>query len=167
MGERASAAQACAARGAGYHPDVLAAALSAVAALAVAQTTPPSCAYAFLTGLVFGDYDPLGANAAAPLDVSGQIQYQCKGGARPVVTLSAGDGGAFQPRRLSQGADSLAYNLYRDAGRTEVWGDGTAGTVTVSAGTGRVTLVVYGRIFPGQAAAAGDFADTVIATLNF
>jgi spore coat protein U-like protein len=29
---------------------------------------------------------------------------------------------------MSKGAEVLAYNLYRNAARTNIWGDGTGGT---------------------------------------
>ena len=48
-----------------------------------------------------------------------------------------------------------------------MWGDGTPGTFTVLGPRGTQTLPIYGRIFPGQPAAAGSYADTVVATLNF
>lgn len=123
------------------------------------------CTVAGVTGVAFGAYDPIVANAAAPRDATGQIQYRC--GAAPLVTLSAGASGSYQPRQLRQGAQALAYNLYRDAARTQIWGDGTAGTTTVMGQRGNRTLVIYGRIFPGQPAAAGRYGDTIVATLNF
>lgn len=144
---------------------MLLAALSAAAALATSQV-PGGCTVRGATGVAFGVYDPVGANAAAPRDAAGQVRYRCRG-AGPLVTLSAGAAGTFQPRQLRQGGQGLAYNLYRDAARTQIWGDGGPGTFAVLGQSGNRTVAIYGRIFPGQAAAAGSYADTIVATFNF
>jgi spore coat protein U-like protein len=141
---------------------LIAAALAALPAPARAQT----CTVRGATGVAFGAYDPVVANAAVPRDATGQIQYRCRRVA-PLVSLSRGSSGTYQPRQLRQGARAIGYNLYRDAARTQIWGDGTGGTFTVLGQRGNRTLVIYGRIFPGQPAAAGSYADTVVATLNF
>lgn len=141
---------------------LLAAALAALPAAARAQT----CTVRGVTGVAFGAYDPIGANAAVARDSTGQVQYRCTRVA-PLVTLSAGASGSYQPRQLRQAASALGYNLYRDAARSQVWGDGTAGTFTVLGQRGNRTLVIYGRIFPGQPVPAGSYSDTVVATLNF
>ncbi len=141
---------------------LLALALAALPAAARGQT----CTVLGVTGVAFGAYDPIGANAATPRDAAGQIQYRCQRVA-PLISLSAGAAGSYQPRQLRQGARSLGYNLYRDAARGQIWGDGTAGTFTVLGQRGNRTVPIYGRIFPGQPAAAGTYADTIVATLNF
>jgi len=145
---------------------MLLAALAATAALATSQA-PGSCTVRSATGVAFGAYDPIGANATAPRDATGQVRYHCGGGRSPLVSLSAGGSGAFQPRLLRQGARTLGYNLYRDAARTQIWGDGRPGTFTVLGQPGNRTLAIYGRLFPGQAATAGSYADTIVATFNF
>jgi spore coat protein U-like protein len=137
-------------------------ALAALPAAARAQT----CTVRGVAGVAFGAYDPIGANATAPRDSTGQIQYRCRRAA-PLISLSRGASGSYQPRQLRQGAASLGYNLYRDAARTQIWGDGTSGTFTVLGQQGNRTAVIYGRIFPGQAAAAGSYGDTIVATLDF
>lgn len=144
---------------------MLLAALTAAAALSTAQF-PGGCTVRSTTGVAFGAYDPIGLNATAPRDAAGQIRYRCRRGS-PLVSLSPGGAGSFQPRLLRQGARTLGYNLYRDAGRTQIWGDGGPGTYTVRGQRGTRTLPVYGRIFPGQVAAAGSYADTIVATFNF
>jgi len=100
-------------------------------------------------------------------DATGQIRYRCRRGAVPLVSLSAGSAGSFQPRLLRRGTASLAYNLYREAARTSIWGDGTGSSQTVLGATGTQTLVIYGRIFAGQASAPGSYTDTIVSTFNF
>jgi spore coat protein U-like protein len=154
-------------RGGATIPGVLLPSLAGVvASLALAQA-PGACAVTSVTGLAFGAYDAIAVNRTTPLDTTGQLAYRCRG-VTALVTLSAGGGGSgFAPRRLQQGAQRLGYNLYLDAARTQIWGDGTAGTQTYLAPRGRNTLVIYGRVFPGQTPPAGTYSDTIVATLNF
>lgn len=85
---------------------------------------------------------------------SSTINVRCTKDAPFTVALNVGSvtGATFANRRMFNGTDYMDYNLYRDAARTEVWGDGTSSTFTV-AGTGAglgvgqaVVLDVYGRI---------------------
>lgn len=141
--------------------------LSVVAALALAQA-PGTCRIRSATGVAFGAYDPVGLQASAPLDATGQLAYSCGTGARPLVSLSTGGSGGFAPRTMRGGASTLPYNLYRDAARTQVWGDGTSGTWTVLGPPGkRQVLVIYGRVPPALVARPGGYADTITATFNF
>jgi spore coat protein U-like protein len=76
---------------------------------------------------------------------------------------------------MTNGASLLNYNLYTDATRTAVWGDGTGGTAVVSikyslppAGTTQTdTHTVYGRAFAGQVVSVGSYLDTITVTLVF
>lgn len=124
----------------------------------------------------FGLYDPLSAGA---LDGTGQVNVTCtllvgtSDSVAYTVALSAGGAGSFAPRRMSGVGGTLNYNLYRDASRTLVWGDGASGTVTRadSYTLGLVpelrSYVVYGRIDSGQGPGAGVYADAVMVTVDF
>ncbi|MFX7139997.1 spore coat protein U domain-containing protein, partial [Acinetobacter baumannii] len=87
------------------------------------------------------------------------------------VGLDAGTAaGSTITNRLLAGpaASTVAYQLYRDAARTQIWGN-TPGTDTV-AGTGNgaaQTLTVYGRVRPQSTPAAGAYTSTITATINF
>ena len=74
-------------------------------------------------------------------------------------------------RAMQSGAGQLAYNLYRDASRATVWGDGTGGTGTYQMARPPrnqwVDVTVFGRIAPGQDASIGSYADSVIVTLEY
>jgi spore coat protein U-like protein len=61
----------------------------------------------------------------------------------------------------------LTYSLYQDSGHLTVWGN-TAGTAVSHTGTGTATaLTVYGAVDPGQSVPAGNYSDTVVATITF
>jgi spore coat protein U-like protein len=56
-------------------------------------------------------------------------------------------------------------NLYLDASGTQIWGDGTGeGQLYVAPAPppgSKVTIMIFGRIQPGQNATAGRYADDV------
>lgn len=121
------------------------------------------------TPVAFGTYDVF---AATPLDSTGSVTYRCEPRDRNItITLDAGGGGSFSARRMSGAGDTLRYNLYLDAARTTVFGDGTGGTALYSdrnpPGNRDVTVTVYGRIPAGQDVSAGIYTDVVTVTINF
>ena len=120
------------------------------------------------TSVAFGSYDVF---SATPVDSTGTVSFQCFINFNVTVALSRGASTTFTPRTMKKGSEALSYNLYQDAARTAIWGDGTGGT-TVYSNTfppilQTVTLTIYGRIPPGQDISAGTYTDTIIATVNF
>jgi len=116
-------------------------------------------------GLSFGSYDPL---AGQRVDGAGNIAVTCDAGVAYGIALSSGNG-PYAARLLASGADSLQYNLYTDASRVLVWGDGTGGTATVAgSGNGTATNVpIYGRIPSGQNVRSGSYGDNIVITVTF
>jgi spore coat protein U-like protein len=144
----------------------------AAAAIVCAGWLAPSRAEAACTITVtpvnFGAYDVF---LATPDDATGTITYQCG----PLdfnifITLSRGNSATFA-RYMLNGTERLNYNLYRNAGRTNIWGDGTSGTSRYTRANPpnnqNVTLTVYGRIVAAQDVSAGAYTDTIVATINF
>ncbi len=118
----------------------------------------------------FGSYDPL---SPAPLDALGKANTTCSAGIAFSVLLGPGrgPGGRFAPRKMRRNARGRAinYNLYIDAARTQVWGDGT-GTTFVQTGTGsgsQQSFNVYGRIPARQNVAVGHYTDSITVTVVF
>ncbi|MDR5800302.1 spore coat U domain-containing protein [Caballeronia sp. LZ001] len=110
---------------------------------------------------------------AANIDQTTTLSVTCSNGASYNVGLDAGSvSGSTVPNRLlaSTGTPlpTVAYQLYRDAARTLVWGQ-TVGTDTVSGtGTGAAqTVTVYGRVAPQTTPAAGTYSSVVTATVTF
>jgi spore coat protein U-like protein len=148
--------------------------------LAAAAHAGADCSVA--TGDVgFGVYDPTIATAD---DAVGTFTVVCvyvpPGGATSVsysLQLSPGSSGTYSQRQLVAGASRLGYNLYLDAGRTQVLGSGVGGTwvirnsVTVGpgVGNGRRTNAysIYGRMPALQDALVGSYSDAIVATLTF
>jgi spore coat protein U-like protein len=118
----------------------------------------------------FGAYDPVAANATAPLDGIGSVTVTCTKGAPAKVGLSVGSNAQGTTRRMTGGtAAYLNYELYQDTGRATVWGDTTDTALDVTAAPDKNprTFTVYGRIVGAQDATVGNYTDTVVATVNF
>ena len=126
--------------------------------------------------IAFAPYDPVNAHATSADDQSGDIIIRCTKGTSG-ITIDLGNGGhnAGQQRRMANltATDTfINYEVYKETGRTSVWGAGDGGSVRSGAdlnGTGSVVAVtMYGRIPPGQLAAiAGPYSDTLVSTINF
>lgn len=132
-----------------------------------------------VTGVTFGTYDPV---ITVPTDSTGNVQVRCvhlAGGAvraNYTIDLSTGSSNSYAQRQMRSGASVLNYNLYNSATRTQVWGNGTGGSVRIS----NSLLVnpgnyvenvadhpIYGRIPAQQAAETGTYSDTILVTLTF
>jgi len=120
------------------------------------------------TAVTFGTYNVF---SAAPVDSTGTVRYDCNGGANNVViAITRGQSATFLPRTLKKGTESLAYNLYQDASRTTVWGDGTGGSQFYYAGNppnNPVTVTIFGQIPPMQDISAGAYSDSVTVMVLF
>ncbi|HEX6178877.1 MAG TPA: spore coat U domain-containing protein [Thermoanaerobaculia bacterium] len=121
--------------------------------------------------VAFGDYDPVAANVATPLDQTGSINVYCTPGT--VATVSLGNGLNFVggTRRMAGPAGSfLNYQLYRNAARTLLWSiapNTVSGTSTSHLTPINGGLTVYGRVPAGQDPVYGQHGDTVQATVNY
>lgn len=120
------------------------------------------------TSVAFGVYSPFNV---APTDTAGTLRVSCDTATVGyTLLLSPGGAGSYLPRRLDGGVYTLAYNLYTDALRTIVWGDGSGGTTTLSGAfalPGAIDHTVYGRMPAQQNVGAGAYTDTLTVTLNF
>ena len=135
-----------------------------VAAKAEGATT---CTVVNVTPMGFGTYH---AGSAFPVDSTGEIDVSCTGSQLVQISLGRGISGHQMPRQMSSQGTSLDYNLYLDAARTMIWGDGTEGTQTF---TGFVTagqilrLPIFGRVFALQSVPRGVYIDRIIAFVVF
>lgn len=117
------------------------------------------------SGVSFGNYDVFAIN---PTDNVGTLTVNCSVETSYTLKLDQGNSGNFSERKMSNGTDFLIYNIYSDAARNSIWGDGTDNSVTISGqteATGQHPL--YGRIFAGQNVSVGNYSDTIIITIVF
>ncbi len=118
----------------------------------------------------FGAYDTIN-----PTSGTSSITVTCSHSANPAVTfsyaiaLSSGPG-SYASRQMTGTGDILTYNLYTTLAHTTIWGDGSAGTLTVAdsftvaAGSGRSGFkvdTVYGLITGPQNVRPGNYSTPV------
>jgi spore coat protein U-like protein len=137
--------------------------LACILALVFAELAAAECSLS-VVNVSFGSYDTL-----SPLDtdITGSIGVNCDVETPGQLSLSAGTG-TFAARQMRSGPHALLYNLYFDASRLTIWGDGSPGTSLLSlSGTGDGNYTVYGRIPARQNVPAGGYSDTITVALIF
>ena len=123
----------------------------------------------------FGIYQPLAGTAAT---TTGTVTVTCQAAVSLLVSytmaLSVGGGTSFAARSMGGMSPRLGYQLYRDSAFSQVWGDGTGGTFTVTDGYLLSILVpvtrsytAYGRIPASEPASVGTYTDAVMVTLTY
>ncbi|MBT8440910.1 MAG: spore coat U domain-containing protein [Gammaproteobacteria bacterium] len=128
-----------------------------------------------IDGVSFGNYFPM---QPGPLDARGRIRVLCWGrasggqGSSYTVRISGIIAPGPYGRRMNSGGDQLEYNLYKDAARTDVWGDGSFGATPLLNVFGNNQFVVgnhwvYGRVPPLLDPASGSYNDVVDVTIEF
>ena len=131
-----------------------------------------SCS-ATTTNASFGTYDP---TTTAPTDTSGTITVNCTGVVALLGTVevaaSAGTSGNVAQRTMRKGVDPLNYNLYTDPARLIVFGDGTAGSQTITRPLNGLlvfgqSVFFYGRIPARQWARVGNYTDAIVITVTY
>jgi spore coat protein U-like protein len=138
---------------------------TASAMLLASLAMPAAACTVEATSLSFGSINPLAAGNA---DSTSTVTVTCPATTAYTIALSAGSG-TYADRQMASGANTLSYQLYTDASRATVWGDGTGSTATVDGsadGTG-TPHTVYGRVPPQSTAVPGAYADTVTVTVSF
>ena len=144
------------------------AALVVVLAVCVSPAEAAKCSVAS-TSVIFGPYNVF---SSAPVDSIGTIVYNCSGGARNLqIAISRGQSDTFNARTLKKGLEALEYNLFLDASRTIIWGDGNGASEVYlepsPPNRADVSVPVYGRIPQFQDISVGSYADNVTVTINF
>lgn len=116
---------------------------------------------------------PLSFGAAniisAQIDATTTIRLQC--GPQVAYTVGIDNGQNYNgQRRMSRGGGLFAYvpyEIYRNAGRTQIWGSAAPNLVTgTTPVNGQVTLTMYGRV-PASIVLPAEYTDTVTVTVNF
>ena len=142
---------------------------TATASLTVSASVTKNCTIT-TAPVTFGAYDPVAANATAPLDAIGSVTVACTKGAVAKVGLNGGANAQGTTRRMGQGtAEYLTYEIYKDTTHATIWGDTADTALDIPAAPNRNprTFTAYGRIAAAQDAAVGNYTDTVVATVNF
>lgn len=143
--------------------------ISAAVLAAVGPAFGATCSITTVPTLGFPNYDVF---AAAPTVTSQIAKFSCNG-AQATITVGVGKSatsGTIATRQMAQvgGTGRLNYNIYKDGGYSNLWGDGTAGTTALVVNTvaRKASVPIYGKIDPGQDAPIGNYKDTVVLSVN-
>ncbi|WP_081847907.1 spore coat U domain-containing protein [Microbulbifer sp. HZ11] len=121
----------------------------------------PNCTIS-ASPLDFGSVTSIGQT-----DASSNLSVTCTLNGAYSISLDGGNNGDMNNRKMQLGADTIDYQLYQDAARTQIWGD-TAGSTVSSTGNGNTqSLTVYGRVPIQGAKPTGTYQDTITATVTY
>lgn len=157
-------------------------AATAGASLPVSASVSKNCSISTTGAITFGAYDPVGANAVAALNTSGQVSIACsKNSSGLTIGMDDGTHVSGTQRQMLGGvsAENLQYNLYQPPSNlpnaactfpgTTPWSAAGAGLMALSNPPSKAARVynVCGTIPGGQDVSVDLYADTIIATINF
>ena len=136
----------------------------------VSATVLKTCSVA-ANPLGFGNYTP----STGALAANTTVNVKCTKTTPFTVTLNGGStaGGAIAQRLMTNGTDTLQYNLYTTAAFATLFGDGTTGVGVAGVGTGlasAVAVTVYGSLpdnAANQAVSTGAYTDTINVTVTY
>ncbi|EIL93825.1 Csu type fimbrial protein [Rhodanobacter spathiphylli] len=138
--------------------------VSAFSGFLVSATVPPTCTVT-ADPLDFGQVAGL---LSSNVDGTSRVHVQCVNGTAYKIGLDNGLHAIGSTRRMQGPGGYIRYELYRNAARTNRWGD-TPGVDTVSrTGNGLVqNRAVNGRVPPQATPSAGDYSDTITVSVTY
>jgi len=141
-------------------------AATATTTMTVQMTITATCLVNSASALNFGTQGVLATN----VDQTSTLQVTCTNTTPYNIGLNVGTGAGatVAARKMTSGANTVNYTLYRNSTRTTLWGN-TVGTDTVAAtGNGAAqSYTVYGRVPPQAAPAPGTYTDTITVTVTY
>lgn len=126
--------------------------------------------------LDFGAYNPWDAN---DVKLTTDIAVTCSALVAGLnvsydIKLDKGVHGTLTDRKMSRGAETLSYNLFKDQDRTIIWGDGVSGGTQLVSDAYLLALLshtrhytVYGKLPKAQNVGVGNYSDTITVTVVF
>lgn len=155
---------------------------SASTFIPVSASVSQSCTISTSSALAFNAYDPVGTNATAALNATGQISVACaKGATGLTIGMDNGTHVTGHQRQMigASSANLLRYDIFQPPSNTPntvctfpgtiAWTTSGNGLLTLSGAPSKVTRVynVCGSIPGGQDVSADSYTDIVGATINF
>lgn len=124
------------------------------------------CDIVSVANLDFGTQGVLAAN----VDATAALSVQCTNGTTYDIGLDNGTtaGGTIATRLMTDGVNTVSYQMFSDAGRTTNWGETIGADTIASTGTGAAqAFTIYGRVPIQTTPAAATYTDTVTVTVTF
>ena len=105
-----------------------------------------------------------------PADTTTTVSISCNPKKSQIVTIqvSGGNSGTPAMRNLLNGSSVLVYNLFSNPSRSQIIGDGTSGSTTMTHNVDRTNpwdVTLYGRIPALQVIPPGSHTDSLVVTL--
>jgi spore coat protein U-like protein len=121
------------------------------------------------TSLIFGNYDP---SSNSPTMGNNAISVRCTLNTAFTIALDGGTttGGSIAQRKMTNGLQTLNYNLYVSPNYADIWGDGLSYSSRLMEGIGSgltQIFTAYGQIPANQTVPAGTYTDTITVTVNY
>lgn len=141
-----------------------ASASTAAGTMGVSMTINGACVFSSSAPVAFAAQGVLTSAVTA----NGSITVQCTNTLPYTVALGTGAGATTSARKMTSGANTVNYALYRDAGLQNNWGNVQNVDTASGIGNGAVqTLTVYGQVPAQTTPAAAAYADTVNVTITY
>jgi spore coat protein U-like protein len=140
-------------------------AAQATSSITVTASVAAVCTISTTTNLAFGAYDPVSANLAAPKNETAPavVSVSCTKNTPSVYVDFASSAGT-----MTNGPDTLNFNLYTSAAHGTLFGSGnTFAPLSFSSGKAAQTVSIYGQIPQNQDVTAGSYNGTVTARVNY
>jgi spore coat protein U-like protein len=123
------------------------------------------------TALAFGNYTP----GSGAITNTSAINVACTKGTPFTMSVNGGSttGGSISQRLMTNGTQTLQYNLYTSNALTTLLGDGTTGANVTGTGAGLATAsttTVFGQLpdsAANQAVPPGSYTDTVTVSVAY
>ena len=106
----------------------------------------------------------------AIIDTTSALGVQCTNGQTYTISLNGGNGssGTTTTRTMELAAELVNYTMWKDAGRSQNWGDTGGEIQTGLTGNGALqNYTVYGRVPVQSTPTAGTYTDTVTVTVTY
>ncbi len=116
------------------------------------------------------DFERIDPATRGHIDGATQLGVRCTAATPYAIRLGPGGGaGASGPtdRRMTGLGGQLRYGLYQNAARSIPWGDDPGNDLHATGTAATQLTTVHGRIFGGQALHAGQYADSVLVTIEY
>lgn len=140
---------------------------ASAAPMNVTATIDDVCELGTMGDVTFGTLTPGGGTDGT---ANGTVEWRCSNGTNADVAIdNGGNANRTMDHAVTVGS-TLAYQLFKDAARTQVWSDsGTdLGVTGTGIGAGYTSETVYGRVLSADidAAESGSYSDQVDVTIT-
>ena len=118
-----------------------------------------TCRVTSTNNVDFGDYDPTD-DTADDTDGVGWARFRCTKNTSYGIYI-------VRNNQMSDGTDTLNYELYSDAGLSSAYPTASVGTPDSAASNGVIQADIYGKIPKEQDVEAGNYSETVAFTVEY